>query len=61
MEATTDVWRVTDDREEDLAVKVFRANYGDDHKIKVNTSLVKYNYATQFHRGSTKSSRFGSG
>ena len=38
---TADVWKVTDDRKTLYAAKVFRANNGEDHKIKVGPSLVK--------------------
>ena len=39
---TADVWRVTDDRNQVFAAKVFRANQGEDRKVKVGLSLVKY-------------------
>ena len=58
----TDVWKVTDDRGEVFVAKVFPACIGEDHKIKVASSLADYNRTTQFHsRGTTKSSRCGSG
>jgi hypothetical protein len=59
---TADVWRVTDDRKNLYAAKVFRANHGEDHKVKVGPSPVKYGYATHFPtRGIIRKSRCGSG
>ena len=59
---TADVWRATDDRGEVFAAKVFRANHGEDHKIKVGSPLGKYNHTTYFNsRGTIKNSRSGSG
>ena len=37
-DGTADVWKVTDDREGVFAAKVFRANQGEDRKIKVGSS-----------------------
>ena len=37
-----DVWRVTDDRKQLFAAKVFRVNQGEEYKVKVSSSLVGY-------------------
>lgn len=36
----TDVWKVADDRGEIFVAKVFPACIGEDHKIKVGSSLA---------------------
>lgn len=59
---TADVWRVTDDRRQIFAAKVFRANQGDDHKIKVGSPLVIWNYTTHVQtRGIIRRLQCGSG
>ena len=57
---TADVWKVTDDQKQVLAAKVFRANQGEDDKIKVGPSLVEYYHITYFRfRGTIRRSLYG--
>ena len=42
---SADVWRVEDDRSRPFAAKVFRANEGEDHKVKASGPPTGYQYS----------------
>jgi len=59
---TADVWRVTDDKMQIFAAKVFRATEAEEYKIKAGSSLVKSGQMIYtLSRGIIRKLRCGSG